>query len=190
MNLPNRLTLLRLVLILPFVAALSVDFTGGKIFALLIFLVGTATDYADGVIARKFHLITDFGRLMDPLVDKIMTVAAFICLVALGLIPAWAVIAIVSREFLITGLRLVAASRGLVLPAEKLGKHKTVWQMVTIAYYLLLLSVRDLAPRSLTGSTLVGLERLGTLFLAVTVALTLWSGLSYLVRHWDLLREN
>jgi CDP-diacylglycerol---glycerol-3-phosphate 3-phosphatidyltransferase len=190
MNLPNRLTLLRLVLILPFVAALSTEFTGGKIFALFIFLAGTATDYADGFIARKFHLITDFGRLMDPLVDKMMTVAAFICLVALGLIPAWAVIAIVSREFLITGLRLVAASRGLVLPAEKLGKHKTVWQMVTIVYYLLLLSVEESAPRSLTGSTLVTLERLGTAFLAVTVALTLWSGISYLTRHWDLLREN
>jgi CDP-diacylglycerol--glycerol-3-phosphate 3-phosphatidyltransferase len=127
---------------------------------------------------------------MDPLVDKMMTVAAFICLVALGLIPAWAVIAIVSREFLITGLRLVAASRGLVLPAEKLGKHKTVWQMVTIVYYLLLLSVEDSAPRSLTGPTLVSLERLGTLFLAVTVALTVFSGIMYLTRHWDLVREN
>ena len=190
MNLPNRLTLLRLVLILPFVVALSTDFTGGKVLALLIFVAGTATDYADGVIARKFHLITDFGRLMDPLVDKMMTVAAFICLVALGLIPAWAVIAIVSREFLITGLRLVAASRGLVLPAEKLGKHKTVWQMLTIVYYLLLLSVKDSVPGSLTGSTLASLERLGTLFLAITVALTLWSGISYLTRHWDLLREN
>lgn len=190
MNLPNRLTLLRLVLILPFVAALSTEFTGGKVFALLIFLAGSATDYADGVIARKFHLITDFGRLMDPLVDKMMTVAAFICLVALGLIPAWAVIAIVSREFLITGLRLVAASRGLVLPAEKLGKHKTVWQMATIIYYLVLLSVKELAPRSLARPTLAGLEHLGTVLLAVTVTLTLWSGISYLTRHWDLLREN
>ena len=190
MNLPNRLTLLRLVLIMPFVAALSTDFTGGKVLALLIFVTGSATDYADGVIARKFHLITDFGRLMDPLVDKIMTVAAFICLVALGLIPAWAVIAIVSREFLITGLRLVAASRGLVLSAERLGKHKTAWQMLTIIYYLLLLSVKDSAPGSLTGPALVSLERLGTLFVAVTVALTLWSGISYLTRHWDLLREN
>jgi CDP-diacylglycerol---glycerol-3-phosphate 3-phosphatidyltransferase len=190
MNLPNRLTLLRLVLILPFVAALSIEFTGSKVLAAVIFLVGTATDYADGIIARKLQLVTDFGRLMDPLVDKVMTVAAFICLVSLQWIPAWAVITIVSREFLITGLRLVAASRGLVLPAERLGKHKTAWQMLTIIYYLLFLAVKEMAPQSLSGFTLVVLERLGTAFLALTVVLTLFSGVVYLARHWDLFREN
>src|SRR4029077_16875703 len=115
----------------PFVFALSVDFPGSKLMALGIFILGSVTDYADGYIARKFKLITDFGKLMDPLVDKIMTMAAFICLVSLGSVPAWAVIVIVSREFLITGLRLIAAARGKVLPAERLGKHKTVWQIMT-----------------------------------------------------------
>lgn len=190
MNLPNRLTLLRLVLVLPFVAALSLEFTGSKALALFIFLAGTATDYADGFIARKFQLITDFGRLMDPLVDKMMTVAAFICLVALHSIPAWTVITIVSREFLITGLRLVAASRGLVLSAERLGKHKTAWQMLTIIYYLLFLTVKELVPQDLSRLTLINLERIGAALLAVTVSLTLVSGLTYLVRHWTLFREN
>jgi CDP-diacylglycerol--glycerol-3-phosphate 3-phosphatidyltransferase len=190
MNLPNRLTMLRLLLTLPFVAALSVTFAGSKLLALLIFLVGTATDYADGMIARKFHLITDFGRLMDPLVDKIMTVSAFICLVALQAIPAWTAITIVSREFLITGLRLLAASRGIVLPAEKLGKHKTAWQMVTITYYLLQLTLVERMPGLLNGSVGMTVRWLGVALIALTVTLTLYSGGVYLTRHWDLFREN
>jgi CDP-diacylglycerol--glycerol-3-phosphate 3-phosphatidyltransferase len=99
MNLPNQLTVLRLFLTLPFVIALSIDFPGAKLLALVLFIAGSITDYADGYIARKFKLITDFGKLMDPLVDKIMTMSAFICLVSLGSVPAWAVIVIVSREF-------------------------------------------------------------------------------------------
>jgi CDP-diacylglycerol---glycerol-3-phosphate 3-phosphatidyltransferase len=143
MNLPNRLTILRLVLTLPFVAALSFQFPGAKLLALVLFIASSVTDYADGYIARKFKLITDFGKLMDPLVDKIMTISAFICLVSLGSIPAWAVIVIVSREFLITGLRLMAAVRGKVLPAERLGKLKTVCQIVTILYCLILVATAD-----------------------------------------------
>jgi CDP-diacylglycerol--glycerol-3-phosphate 3-phosphatidyltransferase len=190
MNLPNRLTLLRLLLTLPFVAALSVTFAGSKLLALLIFLAGTATDYADGIIARKFHLVTDFGRLMDPLVDKIMTVSAFICLVALHTIPAWTAITIVSREFLITGLRLVAASRGVVLPAEKLGKHKTAWQMVTITYYLAVLTLAERTPGLLNGRWGLMARWLGLALIGLTVTLTLYSGGVYLARHRHLFREN
>ena len=143
MNLPNRLTILRLILTLPFVAALSLQFPGAKLLALCLFIVSSVTDYADGYIARKYKLITDFGKLMDPLVDKIMTMSAFICLVALGSIPAWAVIVIVSREFLITGLRLMAAVRGKVLAAERLGKLKTVLQIVTILFCLIVVAIID-----------------------------------------------
>jgi Phosphatidylglycerophosphate synthase len=99
----------------PFRGGLSLQFPGAKLLAVGLFIAASVTDYADGYIARKFKLITDFGKLMDPLVDKIMTMSAFICLVALGSVPAWAVIVIVSREFLITGLRLIAAVRGKVL---------------------------------------------------------------------------
>ncbi len=187
MNVPNQLTLLRLVITVPFVAALSVAFPGAKIVALVLFLAGTVTDYADGVLARRYQLITDFGRLMDPLVDKVMTVSAFICLVAAGLLPAWAAIVIVSREFLITGLRLIAASRGKVLPAEALGKHKTLWQMMTIIYFLLLLAIAEMNHGILQIPLL---KTAGAILVAITVCLTLLSGISYLARNWELVREN
>jgi CDP-diacylglycerol--glycerol-3-phosphate 3-phosphatidyltransferase len=189
MNLPNRLTVLRLFLTLPFVIALSLSFPGAKWLALALFIVGSVTDYADGYIARKFNLITDFGKLMDPLVDKIMTMSAFICLVSLGSIPAWAVIIIVSREFLITGLRLIAATRGKVLPAERLGKHKTVWQIVTILYCLVLVAIGDQFGRILSPPIRASLDAIGLTLVCLTVGLTLWSGISYFAKNWDLVRD-
>ena len=188
MNLPNRLTILRLILTVPFVAALSLPFPGAKLLALGLFIVSSVTDYADGYIARKYKLITDFGKLMDPLVDKIMTVSAFICLVSLGSVPAWAVIVIVSREFLITGLRLIATVRGKVLPAERLGKIKTLLQIVTILYCLIVIAIvdqfGDLLPLTVSSLNLVGL----TLVL-LTVGLTVWSGISYFAKNWDLVSD-
>ena len=189
MNLPNQLTVLRLFLTLPFVVALSINFPGAKLLALGLFIAGSVTDYADGYIARKFKLITDFGKLMDPLVDKIMTVSAFICLVSLGSVPAWAVIVIVSREFLITGLRLIAAARGQVLPAERLGKHKTVWQIVTILYCLILVTISDHFGRLLSPLTRMSLNAIGLTLIFLTVGLTLWSGISYFVKNWNLVRD-
>ena len=137
------------------------NFPGAKLLALGLFIAGSVTDYADGYIARKFKLITDFGKLMDPLVDKIMTMSAFICLVSLGSVPAWAVIIIVSREFLITGLRLMAAVRGKVLPAERLGKLKTVWQIVTILYCLIVVAIIDQFGRLLNAPTVTSLNVVG-----------------------------
>jgi CDP-diacylglycerol--glycerol-3-phosphate 3-phosphatidyltransferase len=186
MNLPNQLTVLRLVLTFPFVFALSVNFPGAKLLALVIFIVGSATDYADGYIARRFNLITDFGKLMDPLVDKIMTISAFICLVSLRTLPAWAVIIIVSREFLITGLRLIAAAQGKVLPAERLGKHKTVWQIATILYCLMLVAVDPRLDPRLSAF----LHVTAFILICFTVGLTLWSGISYFAKNWDLIREQ
>ena len=186
MNLPNQLTVLRLALTFPFVFALSVNFPGAKLLALMIFIVGSATDYADGYIARRFNLITDFGKLMDPLVDKIMTISAFICLVSLRTLPAWAVIIIVSREFLITGLRLIAAAQGKVLPAERLGKHKMVWQIATIVYCLLLVTVDPRLDQRLSAF----LHVTAFILICLTVGLTLWSGISYFAKNWDLVREQ
>jgi CDP-diacylglycerol---glycerol-3-phosphate 3-phosphatidyltransferase len=190
MNLPNRLTILRLILTLPFVVALSIPFPGSKLLALSLFIVSSATDYADGFIARKYHLITDFGKLMDPLVDKIMTMSAFICLVSLGSVPAWAVIVIVSREFLITGLRLMAAVRGKVLAAERLGKLKTVWQIVTILFCLIVLAIVDQFGRLLAPQALLSLNLIGVTLILLTVGLTLWSGISYFAKNWDLVSEG
>ena len=130
--------------------SLSVQYPAHLTIALLVFLIASLTDYLDGVIARRWNLITDFGKLMDPLADKILTASAFICLIPYKALPAWVVIIIISREFLITGLRLLASSKGVILPAEKLGKHKTAWQMITIVFFLALLSLRHFPDRRLT----------------------------------------
>lgn len=191
MNLPNRLTVARFFITLLFVAALSAQWRFAHTTGLFLFIIASVTDYLDGKIARRRNLVTDFGKLMDPLVDKIMIAAAFICLVSThiddaekvrGAFPAWVAIVIISREFLITGLRLLAASKGLVLPAEKLGKHKTIWQIVTVLYFLLLLSISEAAH---AGWFLVGAwwpiawKIGGTVLIAVATLLTLYSGLGY-----------
>lgn len=189
MTVPNQLTILRLILTLPFVAALSLQFPGAKILAFELFVFSSITDFADGYIARRFNQITDFGKLMDPLVDKIMTMSAFICLISLGSIPAWAVIVILSREFLITGLRLIAASRGKVLPAERLGKLKTVSQIATILYWLLLVAVLEQFGSAIAPSIVTSLNIVGLGLVLFTVALTLWSGISYFAKNWDLISD-
>jgi CDP-diacylglycerol--glycerol-3-phosphate 3-phosphatidyltransferase len=186
MNLPNALTLLRLGLSVLLVISLSLRYPAHLTIALLVFLLASFTDYLDGVIARKWDLITDFGKLMDPLADKILTASAFICLIPYQALPAWAVIIIISREFLITGLRLLASSKGIVLPAEKLGKHKTLWQMITIVFFLALLAARDFS----TGSPAI-IDSLwaygGTVLITLTVGLTLFSGSAYLWKNRRLL---
>src|SRR5678815_3397953 len=154
MNLPNQLTVARFFVTVFFVAALSSRWRFAYSAGLLLFIIASITDYLDGAIARRRNMVTDFGKLMDPLVDKIMMAAAFICLVTTnagdpqlphGAFPAWVAVVIISREFLITGLRLLAASKGVVLPAEAVGKHKTIWQIVTVLYFLLLLAIWETA---------------------------------------------
>lgn len=157
MNLPNQLTLLRIVLTFFMTAGLTIPgLPFGKTAALVVFIAAALTDYWDGRLARRGHGITPFGQLMDPVADKIMVSAAFVCFVALrNIVPAWIVIVIISREFLITGLRLLAASEGDILQAGRLGKHKTIWQIVTIIIVLVGLALRDdLLPRLATPSAL------------------------------------
>src|SRR6266849_6090423 len=144
MNWANRLTLSRVVLTILFVVALNSSWAYGRTIALALFLVAGLTDFFDGEVARRYAIVTDFGKLMDPLVDKVMIAAAFICLVPFKAIPAWAATVVVARDFLITGLRLMASARGQVLPAERLGKHKTSWQIITVIFFLGLLSAREL----------------------------------------------
>jgi CDP-diacylglycerol---glycerol-3-phosphate 3-phosphatidyltransferase len=189
MNLPNFLTLLRLGLTVVLVASLSVEYPWRFAIALLLFLLASLTDYLDGVIARKWNLITDFGKLMDPLADKILTASAFICLIPFGALPAWAVIIIISREFLITGLRLLASSKGVILPAEKLGKHKTAWQMITIVFFLALLAADDFAPDAADAVELLWAYG-GAALVTITVVLTVFSGSAYLWKNRVLLSPN
>src|ERR1700732_4799112 len=144
MNWANRLTLSRLLLTVAFVAALSSSWQYARTSALVIFTIAGLTDFIDGEIARRYSWVTNFGKLMDPLVDKIMMAAAFISLVPLKAVPAWAATTVVARDFLITGLRLMASATGKVLPAERLGKQKTSWQVVTVIFFLVLLSLHEL----------------------------------------------
>src|SRR5437764_6921442 len=137
MNWANRLTLGRLALTVLFVCSLTSTWTYGRTIALVLFVLAGISDYFDGEIARRYGIVTKFGKLMDPLVDKVMMAAAFICLVPLGAVPAWVAIIVVARDFLITGLRLLAATAGVVLPAEKLGRHQTSWPIAPVEYFLL-----------------------------------------------------
>ena len=179
MNWANRLTLSRLGLTILFVIALNSQWAYARTLALFLFVIAGITDYVDGEIARRYGFITDFGKLMDPLVDKIMIAAAFISLVPLKAIPAWAATIVVARDFLITGLRLMAATKGLVLPAERLGKHKTSWQIVTVVFFLLLLAAQELRFASGDGWWLRAWSEGGAILVWLTVVLTLYSGLAY-----------
>jgi CDP-diacylglycerol--glycerol-3-phosphate 3-phosphatidyltransferase len=191
MNWANRLTLSRLALTVLFVCALNSEWQYGRTAALVLFIIAGLTDYFDGEIARRYQFVTAFGKLMDPLVDKIMIAAAFISLVPLRAIPAWVAITIVAREFLITGLRLVATTKGQVLPAERLGKHKTSWQIVTVIFFLVLLSIRELRYAS-------GMDEWwrrtwhdgGKALVFVAVMLTVYSGAVYAWRHRDLIANE
>jgi CDP-diacylglycerol---glycerol-3-phosphate 3-phosphatidyltransferase len=172
------------------VACLSAAFPFNHTLALALFIIAAITDYLDGQIARRRGLITDFGKLMDPLADKILTAAAFICLIPYGLLlgalPAWVVIVIIAREFLITGLRLLAGAKGVVLPAEKLGKHKTAWQMGTIIFFLLLLALGDWNSSRLAWVPWAWTS-IGTPMVAITTLLTVYSGAGYFWKNRSLI---
>jgi CDP-diacylglycerol--glycerol-3-phosphate 3-phosphatidyltransferase len=191
MNLANRLTISRLVLTILFVAALNSSWIYGRTAALAIFLLAGITDYFDGEIARRYGSVTNFGKLMDPLVDKIMMAAAFISLVPLGAIPAWAATTVVARDFLITGLRLMASARGQILPAERLGKHKTSWQIITVVFFLVLLSARELKfVGGEKGWWVRAWNHGGPLLVWIAVAFTVYSGLRYAWRHRDVIAPD
>lgn len=139
-NLPNRLTVLRMLLVPIFVLVLLLsNNTNNSIFRfipLLIFVVASFTDFLDGYIARKYNLISDFGKFMDPLADKLLVCSALICFVELKILPSWVVILIISREFVISGFRMIAASKGITIAANMWGKFKTTTQMILVILIL------------------------------------------------------
>ena len=191
MNWANRLTMSRLALTVLFVVALNSSWPYARTCALIIFLIAGVTDFVDGEIARRYAIVTNFGKLMDPLVDKIMMAAAFISLVPLKAIPAWAATAVVGRDFLITGLRLMATSKGKILPAERLGKHKTSWQIITVIFFLALFAVEELRS---AGEPAVwwlrARDQAGPVLVWVTVALTIYSGLGFAWRNRELIAPD
>ena len=178
MNLPNKLTVLRVLMIPFFVVFMLVDIVPGmdKWIALIIFAVASLTDLLDGKIARKYNLVTNFGKFMDPLADKLLVNSAMICLVEMGRLPAWIVIIIISREFIISGFRLVASDSGIVIAASYWGKFKTVFQMVMI-----IVMIMDL------GSSFVMLE---TILIYIALILTVVSLIDYIAKNKEVLTKG
>ena len=172
MNLPNKLTVLRIVLILPFLLVLYLDVPGASYIALAIFIIASLTDLLDGKIARSRNLVTDFGKFADPLADKMLVVAAMLWFVENGQMPGWALLIVILREFAVSGLRMVASDQGRVIAAGWSGKVKTASTMVCIV--LMFLPIPPL---------------LNTLCVAVIVVTTLWSGVEYFVKNRDCLRD-
>ena len=189
MNLPNVLTLSRIPILFGIVAFLYAPFTGASTIAFVLFVVGALTDWADGYYARKQGLVSNFGKLMDALTDKVFMVGLFITLLAAHKLPAWTLpllLLILSREFLITGLRLVAASSGVVLGAEKSGKHKTVSQIVAAILLLLAIAVRNDFTELLPVVAGDVLHLGGVVFFCIATLLTVSSGTQYMVKYWSI----
>lgn len=199
MNLPNKLTLFRVILVPFFVAAILLRnvLPHNWLIALCIFCVASYTDHLDGKIARERNLITDFGKFMDPLADKILVCAALICFVELGLISSVGVIVIIAREFMVTSLRLVAAAKGNVIAANIWGKVKTVSQLVAIILILLFSWLTQLCQMGvqwgfLTAQTTVEqfYPVFGRCLIAITVFFTVVSGMIYLKQNWNAVKET
>ncbi len=189
MNLPNKLTISRFALTIAFLAAMFSGVTHHRTIALVLFIAGGISDFLDGYIARRDKLITNFGILMDPLADKILVCSAFIAFVGLNWIPAWMVVIVVARELAITGLRLLAANKNIVLAAEGYGKHKTISQIVAIVSILVSQCYEPdwgRLGKAVFGPPLFGapwVERFTECSIWVAVALTFISGWLYLWRN-------
>ena len=178
MNLPNKLTILRVIMIPFFVAALLYD--GGanqnmRYVAAALFIIASLTDMLDGKIARKYNLVTNFGKFMDPLADKLLVCSALICMIELRELPAWMVIIIISSEFIISGLRLVASDNGVVIAASYWGKFKTTFQMIGVV--LLIFNIPALST-------------LTTIIVWIALALTVISLVDYIVKNAGVLTEG
>ena len=180
MNLPNKLTIIRVCLIPFFVAALLFDHGNNytmRIVANVLFIIASLTDLFDGKIARKYNLVTNFGKFMDPLADKLLVCSALICLIELGQLPAWVVIIIISREFIISGFRLIASDNGIVIAASYWGKFKTVFQMAMIIVLI----------AAFEGSVFAVVEQI---LIWVSLILTIVSLVDYIRKNKEVLTQG
>jgi len=204
MNLPNKLTLSRIMLVPFFILCAEVGGLLSYVLALIIFCAASITDFLDGTIARKYNSITTLGIFLDPLADKLLISAAFICFVDIALIdvPAWMVVIIISREFLITGLRSLAASKNVIIPADKYGKFKTTSQIIAIITILLVLILNEASLKLFHAPYYEFLKYEGSRYYPlalimkktpywatlVVTALTMFSGFNYMRKHRELLK--
>ena len=191
MNISNKLTVSRLILAFVFMAFLFIPGLLFKIIAFLIFCFASLTDFFDGWLARKRNEITDLGKLLDPIADKVLVLAAFLSFVEMHLIWAWMVVIIIIRELLITGLRILAITRGKVLEAGAAGKHKTVSQMLTIFFILIVLIVREIGVvQGFWTPKVENLVNCGIIILMfITIVLTVSSGFSYMWLNRKIIRS-
>ena len=175
MNLPNKLTVLRVILVPFFVAflLLSKSSESLKWIALVLFIAASLTDLLDGKIARKYNLVTTFGKFMDPLADKVLTISGMICLIELGRIHSWIVVIIVAREFIISGFRLIATEHGIVIAANYWGKWKTTFQMIMIILMIV---------------NLPALAMVTQIVMWIALALTIISLITYIHQNMDVVR--
>lgn len=180
MNLPNKITMLRVIMIPFFAFFMLTDVVGNsKYIAVAIFIIASLTDTLDGFIARKYNLVSNFGKFMDPLADKLLVSTAFICFVSIpdNPMPVWGVIVIISREFIISGFRLVAANEGIVLAASWWGKIKTTVQMVMSVLLIV----------NFDGEVIDIIENI---FIYAAIALTVISLVDYLIKNWKVLDDG
>ena len=175
MNVPNKLTTMRMIMV-PFLVVFMLTGWGGpanRVICLIIFIGASLTDWFDGYLARKNHLVTNYGKFMDPLADKLLVCSALICLIELGRLPAWVVVIIIGREFIISGFRLIAAENGIVIAANYWGKFKTVSQMIMIILLLLDIPALELVTR---------------IFIWLSVILTVISLITYISQNRKVIR--
>jgi len=188
LNLPNLLTLARIAAIPLLVVLLLFDNREANFWAALVFALAAVTDWLDGWLARKWEVVTVLGKFLDPLADKLIVMAALIMLIPLGRVPAWAVFLILAREMIVTGLRSIAASEGIVIAASVLGKYKTIFQMVAIIGLLLHYDYYWFfgVDVELFHATM---QHAGLFFFYVAVALTIGSGADYLVKFFKIIAK-
>lgn len=175
LNTANKLTLTRIIMIPLFLVVLYLEFPFNQYIALAVFVLASVTDFVDGYIARHYDQVTDFGKFMDPLADKLLVCAAMICLVEMGRIPSWIVIIIISREFIISGFRLVASDKGVVIAANFWGKLKTTFQMVMIC-----LMIANIGP----------IRLLTDIVMWAALGLTVISLVDYVVKNKEVMKDN
>lgn len=199
MNLPNKITIARILLIpvmmiIPYIGfdtPIGYGISVANLIVLTIFLIASFTDFLDGHIARKRNIVTNFGKFLDPIADKLLVFAALIMLVETGIIPGWIPIIIAAREFMVSAIRMLAASEGKVIAASKLGKIKTVTQMVAISLaFLDVNSFFEFTTGTIGGGFVFGLNILMSIAMVLAVVATIWSGIDYFMKSKEVVLNS
>ncbi|MEW5924502.1 MAG: CDP-diacylglycerol--glycerol-3-phosphate 3-phosphatidyltransferase [Candidatus Zixiibacteriota bacterium] len=189
---PNKLTLARIILSPIFMSFFLVDNAYSRIFGFLLYIFAALTDLFDGHYARKYGIVTGFGKFMDPLADKILVSSAFIGLVAMGYARAWMIVLIIARDFYVTGLRSLAAYRGTVIPASSMAKLKTVMQMTVISFIMLIITMDSLFqiyPSPLSSLLQFDRQLVYDIIMGIVTILTVYTGFDYTFKYYSMIKN-